>query len=156
MRPSAITRHRAGTTFVLVFFLVFTVLCGLLGAKALRVYEGIDARAESTHARAVPLDYLAGAARRADAAGGLAVVPLEGGGTALRARENGTDWLYFCRDGYLYKQNAAKNAATAERLCTAGSLRLREIHGLVRADYTAPDGNRETLLLAARAEGGAP
>lgn len=156
MKWTALTRHRAGTTFVLVFFLVFLVLSGILALEAVRVYESIDTRAADTHTRSVPLDYLAGAARRADAQGGVEIVTLSDDTTALLARENGIDWLYFCRDGYLYKQNSAKNVATAERLCTAGSLRLRLVGGLIRADYVAPDGGRETLFLSPRTTGGAP
>ena len=60
----------------------------------------------------MPLDYLTGAARRADAQDGLDIVTLSDGTSALLARENDIDWLYFCRDGYLYKQNSAKNVAT--------------------------------------------
>lgn len=156
MKWTAITRHRAGTTFVLVFFLVFLALGCILAFEAVRVYEGIDARATDTHTRSVPLDYLTGAARRADAQDGLDIVTLSDGTSALLARENDIDWLYFCRDGYLYKQNSAKNVATAERLCTAGSLRLRFVGGLIRADYVAPDGGRETLFLSPRTTGGAP
>ena len=43
-----------------------------------------------------------------------------------------------------------------ERLCAAGSLRLRWVGRLIRADYTAPDGVRATLLLKPRAGGVAP
>ena len=154
MKWSAFRRHRAATTFVLLFFLVFAALGSVLAAEAIRVYESIDARADDTHAQAVPLDYLAGAARRADAGGRLAVTQLTDGGTALLAPEDGTDWLYYCRDGYLYKQDASRSAASAERLCQAGTLRLRDLDGLIRADYTAPDGGKETLLLYPRSAGG--
>ena len=36
MKWTAITRHRAGTTFVLVFFLVFLVLGSVLALEAVR------------------------------------------------------------------------------------------------------------------------
>lgn len=152
---TAITRHRAGTTFVLAFFLVFALLNGILLAEAVRVYHGIDGRADDTHTRSVPLTYLAGAARRADTEGGLGIAVLEDGAHALRAYENGKAWLYLCRGGYLYKQIEGKPEDTAERLCAAGSLRLRWVGRLIRADYTAPDGGRATLLLKPRAGGGA-
>ena len=156
MKWTAITRHRAGTTFVLIFFLVFTALSGVLLAEAVRVYRGIDGRADDTHSRSVPPTYLAGAARRADTRDGLGIVILDDGTHALRARENGRNWLYLCREGYLYKQREGKPDDTAERLCAAGSLRLRQVNGLIRADYTAPDGGRATLLLEPRAGGGMP
>lgn len=156
MKWTSITRHRAGTTFVLVFFLIFVVCSGLLALETVRVYRAIDTRAASTHVQAVPLEYLIGAARRADAQNGLALVTLnDDATTALQAQESGVNWLYYTKSGYLYKQNAAKNEATAERLCVAGVLRLRLVNGIIRADYTAPDGSRETLLLSPRAAGGA-
>lgn len=153
MKWTTLARHRAGTTFVLIFFVIFAAFCGVLAVKAVAVYEGIDQRATDTHSRLVPLDYLAGVARRADQIQGLSVVQMTDGTTALQARENGVDWLYFCRDGYLYKQDAAKSVATAERLCQAGSLHIRQLDRLIRADYTAPDGSKQTLLLAPRAAG---
>lgn len=156
MKWTVITRHRAGTTFVLLFFLLFAALSGALLTGAARVYRGIDERAGQTHERTTPLACLAGAARRADAGDGVGIVSLSDGSAALRARENGADWLYFCRDGYLYKKKDGKPDRTAERLCAAGSLRLRETGGLLRADYTAPDGSRASLLLCPRSGGGTP
>lgn len=156
MKWTAIARHRAGTTFVLVFFLVFAVLSGFLAADAVRVYRGIDRRADSTHSRAAALLYLSGAARRADTANGLGITALEDGTHALAVREGGKVWLYFCRDGALYKQAQDAPDSAAEPLCAAGSLRLRRVRGLLRADYTAPDGSRAVLLLAPRSAGGAP
>ena len=156
MKWTIITRHRAGTTFVLLFFLLFAALSGALLTRAVRVYHGIDERAGQTHMRTTPLSYLAGAARRADAGDGVSIAWLSDGSTALHARENGSDWLYFCRDGYLYKKKDGKPDQSAERLCAAGSLRLRETGGLLRADYTAPDGSRASLLLCPRSGGGTP
>lgn len=156
MKWTAITRHRAGTTFVLVFFLIFAVCSGILLVEAVRVYRGIDSRADDTHTSMVPLTYLSGAARRADATDGLDIIILEDGTHALRVREHGRLWLYLCREGYLCKQRVGKPDDTAERLCAAGSLRLRWVNGLIRADSIAPDGSRSTLLLQPRAEGGTP
>lgn len=154
MKWTAIARHRAGTTFVLTFFVVFAVLSGILVADAVQVYRDIDLRADSTHGRAVALLYLSGAARRADAAPSITV--LEDGAHALIVRENGVDWQYLCRDGYLYKQRQGAPQRSAERLCAAGSLRLRHLREVIRADYVAPDGSRATLLLSAPGAGGAP
>ncbi|MBS7225410.1 MAG: hypothetical protein KH050_08730 [Clostridiaceae bacterium] len=154
MKWTAITRHRAGTTFVLIFFLTFALLSGALLVQSVRVYRSIDRRADDTHSTAIPLTYLSGAARRADTENGLDIVIQPDGAHALRAREQGKTWLYLCRDGYLYKQIEGKPAETAERLCKAGSLRLRRVNGVIRADYTAPNGSRSTLLLGLRAAGG--
>ena len=53
----------------------------------MRVYRAIDTRAASTHVQAVPLEYLIGAARRADAQNGLALVTLnDDSTTALQAQ----------------------------------------------------------------------
>lgn len=156
MKWTAITRHRAGTTFVLVFFLTFVLCSGALLAQSVRVYRSIDRRADDTQSTAIPLTYLSGAARRADAQGGLDIAVQPDGIHALRVQEHGKTWLYYCMDGYLYKQIEGKPADTAERLCEAGSLRLRRINGTIRADYTAPNGSRSMLLLKPRAEGGAP
>ena len=124
--------HQAGRTFVLAFFLTFTILGVLLTMQAVRVFRGIDQRAQDTHTRAVPLAYLTGAVRRAD----------------------GHTWLYVCRNGYLYKQGYGRDADTAERLCRAGTMRLRWLGGTICADYTAPDGGKMTLLLCQRGTGG--
>lgn len=146
--------HQIGRTFVLAFFLTFTVLGILLVMQAVQVFRGIDQRALDTHTRAVPLAYLTSAVRRADAAGEVGIAFLPEGEQALRVRENGHTWLYGCRDGYLYKQGYGRDADTAERLCRAGTLRLRWLGGTICADYTAPDGGKMTLLLCQRAAGG--
>lgn len=146
--------HQAGRTFVLAFFLTFTILGVLLTMQAVRVFHGIDQRALDTHTRAVPLAYLTGAVRRADATGGVGIAFLPDGEQALRTRENGHTWLYVCRNGYLYKQGYGRDADTAERLCRAGTMRLRWLGGTICVDYTAPDGGKATLLLCQRGIGG--
>ena len=151
MKWFTIVRHRAGTTFVLIFFSVFVLLSGLLVANAIEVYQGIDARADATHNRSIALMHLSGAARRADIPPSIAV--LEDGTTALAVREDGKDYYYLCREGYLYRQQANAKALRADRLCPAGSLLLKEVAGTIRADYLAPDGGRSTLLLYANALG---
>ena len=88
--------HQAGRTFVLAFFLTFTILGVLLTMQAVRVFHGIDQRALDTHTRAVPLAYLTGAVRRADATGGIGIAFLPDGEQALRTRENGHTWFYIC------------------------------------------------------------
>lgn len=154
MKWVAFSRHRAGTTFVLAFFLVFVVLGGALGVEALRVYHGIDRRADDTHVRTTPLTCLSGAARRADIAGGMNVVELEDGTDALRTVESGKVWLYFSREGYLYRLAAGADEDSAERLCRAGGLQLKWVGQVIRADHTAPDGSRSALLLCPRSGGG--
>ena len=134
---------------------LFSDLCFIERRTPCAVYRSIDRRADDTHSTAIPLTYLSGAARRADTENGLDIVIQPDGVHALRAREQGKTWLYLCRDGYLYKQIEGKPAETAERLCKAGSLRLRRVNGVIRADYTAPNGSRSTLLLGLRAAGGA-
>ena len=138
MKWTAITRHRAGTTFVLIFFLTFALLSGALLVQSVRVYRSIDRRAVSTHSTAIPLTSLSGAARRADTENGLDIVNSPDGVHALRAREQGKTWLYLCRDGYLYKQIEGKPAETAERLCKAGSLRLRRVNAASSARTIPP------------------
>ena len=56
--------------------------------------------------------------------------------------------------GIFTNKSRGKPAETAERLCKAGALRLRRVNGVIRADYTAPNGSRSTLLLGLRAAGG--
>ena len=150
MKWTAITRHRAGTTFVLAFFMVFVLLGGCLCVGVVRVYQGIDSRAQGTFALMTPLEYLSGAVRRADTKDGLAVVSLPAGGTALSVKENDRTWLYFCREGYLYKQDSAKAAVTAERLCEADHLKFRVVQGMIRVECRTANGVQQSLLLSPR------
>lgn len=150
MRFPDIARHRAGATFVLIFFLVFAVSGGMLVVDAVYVYRGIDRRAESTAAYAAPLLYLTGAARRSDRAPQL--IQLDEDTAALLVWEGGREVRYFCREGALYKQPA--DGSAEEWLCKAGTLRLRQFGEIIRADYIAPDGARTALLLGASGAGG--
>ena len=83
MRISSITRHRAGTTFVFIFFLIF-LLCSLfLIPRIITVYDGIINRAENTHNEAIVLEHLIGAVKRADNKDSISVTTLDDSTPAL-------------------------------------------------------------------------
>lgn len=150
MKISAITRHRAGTTFVFVFFLIFLLCSGLLIPKILNVYNGIINRADTTNNQSIVLEYLSGAIKRSDSANSISITSLNDSTPVLSVTQDNINWLYYCRDGYLYIQNARKSELTAERLCEAGNMRLSENDGMILVEYISPDNSINNLILTPR------
>lgn len=150
MRISSITRHRAGTTFVFVFFIVFLFCNILLVPKILNVYNGIYLRAQQTHAQTIALEYISGVLKRSDSFGSISVIALEDLTTALSVVKDGKTWLYYCKDGYLYVQNAKKSERSAERLCEAGKMHFSISNNMLSVQYLSPSNTLETLILTPR------
>lgn len=150
MRISTITRHRAGTTFVFAFFIVFLICSGLLIPRIVNVYDAIIERAENTHKESIVLEYLIGAVRRADSKNNISITALSDATPALSITKDNITWLYYCRDGYLYIQNSRKSELSAERLCKAGIMRLYQQDGMILAQYISDNNNVENLILTPR------
>ena len=150
MRISSITRHRAGTTFVFIFFLIF-LLCSLfLIPRIITVYDGIINRAENTHNEAIVLEYLIGAIKRADNKDSISVTTLDDSTPALSITKNNVTWLYYCKDGYLYTQNSRKSELYAERLCKAGIMYLYQKDNMISVEYISENNNVQNIILTPR------
>ncbi len=150
MKMSTITRHRAGTTFVFVFFLIFLLCSGLLIPRILNVYDGIVNRADITNNESIVLEYLSGAVKRSDSSNSISITSLNDSTPVLSVTQDNTTWMYYCRDGYLYIQNARKSELTAERLCEAGNMWLSESNGMILVEYISPDNTMNNLILTPR------
>lgn len=150
MRISSITRHRAGTTFVFIFFLIF-LLCSLfLIPRIITVYDGIINRAEDTHNEAIVLEHLIGAVKRADNKDSISVTTLDDSTPALSITKNNVTWLYYCKDGYLYTQNSRKSELYAERLCKAGIMYLYQKDNMISVEYISENNNVQNIILTPR------
>ena len=150
MRISAIIRHRAGTTFVFIFFLIFLLCSLLLIPRITNVYEGIITRADNTQSESIVLEHLLGAVKRADNQNSISVTSLADSTPALAITKNNITWLYYCKDGYLYIQNSRKTELYAERLCEAGIMYLSQKDNMISVEYISQNNNVQTLILTPR------
>lgn len=150
MRISSIIRHRAGTTFVFIFFLIFLVCSLFLIPSITNVYDGIINRSENTHNESIVLEHLLGAVKRADNQNSISITSLNDSTPALAITKNNITWLYYCRDGYLYIQNSRKSELYAERLCKAGIMHLYQKDNMILVEYVSQNNNVQNLILTPR------
>lgn len=150
MRISSIIRHRAGTTFVFVFFIIFLLCSLLLIPRITNVYDGIIQRANDTQSESIALEHLLGAVKRADSQNSISITNLNDSIPALSITKGNTTWLYYCKDGYLYVQNARKSQLYAERLCEAGVMYLYQKENMILIEYISQNNNIQNLILTPR------
>lgn len=150
MKISSITRHRAGTTFVFIFFLIFLGLSLMLIPKILNVYNGITSRAYYMNVQSLALENISGAIKRADSKDSIKLTTLEDSTPALSITNSNICYLYYCKDGYLYKQNAKKTERSAERLCVAGIMRFSINQNSIIVEHILSDNQIKKMIITPR------
>lgn len=148
------TRHRSVDTLAALLLLLLylsvataALLCGV------QVWNGAEDCMQQNFTLQTPLSYLAGKARQSDS---FHIDPFADGTQALAfdAEWEGEAYItrLYCYDGALYElftpEDIVLAPADGTRLMEGGTMVFSNRDGMLCVDYTAQDGQTQSLLLA--------